>query len=65
MRTLVKSEGQDAVELSLQRIEMTRSSGKVSNKSRVAISGEFLFLFREAICSAVKSLLFFTTIIIV
>lgn len=34
-RTLMKSEGEDAVALSLQRIERRRSSGKDSKKSEV------------------------------
>jgi hypothetical protein len=39
-------------ELSLQRIEMTRSSGKASNKSHFpAISGDFLFLLRQGMWS--------------
>lgn len=48
IRTLIKSEGEDAVELSLQRIERTRSSGKDSKKleSPVGISGDLLCLLR-------------------
>jgi len=34
-KTLIKSEGEDAVALSLQRIERRRSSGKDSKKSEV------------------------------
>jgi hypothetical protein len=58
IRTLMKSEGHPAEELSLQRIEMTRSSGKASNKSHFsAISGDFLFLLRQGLWSLAESLL--------
>lgn len=45
IKTLMKSEGQVAVELSLERIEMTRSSGNLSNKS-VFPPGDNLGFFR-------------------
>jgi hypothetical protein len=48
----MKSEGHPAEELSLQRIEMTRLSGKASNKSHFpAIFGDFLFLLRQGMWS--------------
>lgn len=50
IKTLRKSKGQVELELSLQRIEMTRSSGKPSKKSNppeAEISGDFLILFRQ------------------
>ena len=56
----MKSEGQEAEELSLQRIEMTRSSGKESNKSVSPFFpvGINRFFFRQTIYSpAVKSCL--------
>lgn len=45
----MKSEGEEAAELRLERIEMTRSSGKESNKSEMGVlmSEESLFLFRQ------------------
>lgn len=42
-KTLIKSEGEDAVALSLQRIERRRSSGKDSKKSEV-LSGDVFCL---------------------
>ena len=51
MRTLMRSAGEEADELSLERIQMTRSSGKVSNKSDPfpVNSGEIFALFRQGI----------------
>ena len=43
----MKSEGEVAVELSLQRIERTRSSGRESKKSSEVLSGEVFCLFRQ------------------
>lgn len=48
MRTLMKSEGQEAEELSLHKIETTSSSGKESKRSEPpAISGDTFALFRQ------------------
>lgn len=48
MRTLIKSEGEVAVELSLVSIERTRSSGKDSKRleSPASFSGDLFCLFR-------------------
>lgn len=56
-KMLMKSEGQEAPELSLERIEMTRSSGKESNKSDGGgrMSGLSLFFFRQKGRSAAAS----------
>jgi hypothetical protein len=46
IRTLIKSDGEVAVEISLVRTQKTRSSGKDSNKSEpslVGFSGSILF----------------------
>ena len=54
MRTLIKSEGEVAVELSFPRIERTRSSGKVSNSSgppAVVSENNVFCLLRLTICS--------------
>lgn len=70
MEALMKSEGELAVELSLERIRMSRSSGKESNKSTDAddeeeeeeeelVSGESLFRFRQTQRSPVKSFFLF------
>lgn len=69
----MKSEGELAVELSLERIRMRRSSGKKSNKSTdaddeeeeeerslpVVVSGESLFRFRQTQRSPAKSFFLF------
>lgn len=51
IRAATKSEGEEAVELSLERIEMRRSSGKESKKSDFGMMGwcgEKRFLLGEA-----------------
>lgn len=51
-RTLTKSAGHSAAELSLERIERTMSSGKESNKSGFqTFSDESLDLFRAGVGS--------------
>ena len=59
----MNSEGEEAAELSLERIEMTRSSGKESNKSEVGVlmPGEGLFLLRQKWRSAAASCVLFRT----
>lgn len=50
----MKSEGEEAAEQRLERIVMTRSSGKESNKSEMGVlmSEECLFLLRQKGLSA-------------
>lgn len=62
IKTLVKSAGQPAEELSLDRIETTRSSGKLSKKSHCAIfAGDGFRRFRQLVVSSPENSLLLLT----